>query len=180
MVVPIEAIRSPSTTMTAFLRSWPAPSTTRPARMALVWAAAGAANVTTRMTTLRRISCSCLLELSRDRAGEVFGRHHPSEWPEAQNPALERAIDAHVQRHDDGAARAFGQLLGLVPFARAHVIADRAVEFDFDVFGRSRVDPERVWEGRIGQIFNRCEPLFGHRQVLHALDGERPDLAVLG
>src|SRR5436190_4493766 len=46
---------------------------------------------------------SCLLELLRDILSEQVGRQHPRKRAKAENPALERPIDAHVERHDEPA-----------------------------------------------------------------------------
>ena len=44
------------------------------------------------------VSRSRFLEPIRDVARQALGRRHPGEWAEAQDPALERPIEADVER----------------------------------------------------------------------------------
>src|ERR1700737_4321266 len=95
--VPTETMRSLSTMTTALFRRLPAGSISLPARMALVAASTGAA--------VRRISAAALrmcLFILRPRLFDLFGdfarerlrRHNASEGPEAEDPALQRPVEA--------------------------------------------------------------------------------------
>src|SRR5581483_9225877 len=140
-------MRSFSTTITAPGMARPLASTTRPVRMAFVAAVAGdAAQMAARAAAAIEAFSSVLIQGSRvielfgDCVGQMVRRLDAGERAEAQYPALQRAIDADIQRHRQRAGMLVSPpLLRRVPFARGDVVGDRRLEFDFDVLRRSRV-----------------------------------------
>src|SRR5437762_13873103 len=100
---PTETIRSSSMTMTALATSFPFGSTSLPARMAFVAAGAEAPrNSKARAATPLRLAV--LIERSRffdllgDASREALGSDHARERAEAEDPTVERAVEAHVER----------------------------------------------------------------------------------
>src|SRR5262245_63719884 len=124
--------------MTAFVTTLPFGSTTLPALIAFVAANAGAARSTNSQirNSVLRISRSGFFELCRDVAHERVGGDHACERTEAENPTLERAIQADVERQAQPARAVLVDLLRRMPLAAAHVVGDRRLKLDFHVFGR--------------------------------------------
>src|SRR5262245_20358632 len=137
--VVIAVTRSLSTMMYAFATTLPFGSTTLPALIAFVAANVGAPRSTSSQarTAVLRIPRPRFFELCRDIAHERVGGDHACERAEAENPALERAIQADVERQAQPAGAVLANLLRRMPLAAAHVVGDRRLKLDFHVFGRA-------------------------------------------
>src|SRR4030095_6516523 len=173
-------MRSLSMTITALAMTLPLASITLPALIALVAANAGAASSTNSQVRTRtlRIPRPRFFELFRDVLHERVRSDHARERAETENPALKRAIQAHLEGQPQAVRPMVAKLLRRVPFAGAHVIGDCRLKLDFHVFRRSGVYAERVRKGFVGQFFNRREASLEQREVLDSLDGERADLDI--
>ena len=70
------------------------------------------------------------LDLLRDLAGQALRGDDARERAEAENPPVQRAVDADVERHAHATGRQFRHALRRVPLARADVVGDRRLEVD--------------------------------------------------
>src|SRR5437762_1814112 len=95
---------------------------------------------------------SRLLDLLRNLACEAFGRHHPREGAEAQNPAMKSAVDADVKRDADTAAWQIRYVLRRMPLPRTHVVRDGGLKVDLNPLRRPRMNAERMGEGSLRQL----------------------------
>src|SRR6188508_2462218 len=119
-----EVMRSLSMTITALAMTLPLASTTLPALIAFVAANPGAASSTNSQVRTRtlRIPRPRFFELLRDVLHERVRSEHARERAETENPTVQRAIQAHIERQPQAVRPVVAQLLRRVPFARPHVI----------------------------------------------------------
>ena len=106
------------------------------------------------------ILCSGFLDLVGDVAREPRRGQDAREPAEAEDPTDEGAIEAHVERHHDAAARRLAQTLRSMPLASLHIVGDCRLELDFHALGRSRMHAEGMRERFVRQILDRREALL--------------------
>src|SRR5437763_10249585 len=95
---------------------------------------------------------SGFVDLPRDVAREAVGGNHAREGTEAQNPAMQRAVETDVERHANAAGRPLRDALRGVPLPRPDVIGGGRLEIDLHAFGRPRMDAERMGKRRLGEL----------------------------
>src|SRR5262245_1312960 len=107
-----------------------------------------------------RVQSPALLELVGDLPGQRFGRGYLRERSEAEDPALERLVEADVERHADAATVGRGERLRAMPVARAHVVDHGRLKIDRHALGWPGVHADRVRKRVVTELLDRRESLL--------------------